>query len=72
MEKKEALRRIAVIIAQVKVTDGIEGKAGLKIKLSKLYDMVNIYAPCLNYYDLCVKEAEMIFAFKMKEIKNKL
>jgi len=70
MDKVKALQSICVTMDNVKALQKFEGKAKLLNKLSKLYDMVDLYYENPTYNDLCVEEANMIFNKTMEAISN--
>jgi len=61
MEKVDAIKRILLLIDQVKHVDRFKGKAELLNNLRALCVLVETHAPMLNYDELCVKEAERLF-----------
>jgi len=61
MEKVEALKRIFLLIDQVRHAGRFKGRAGLLNRLRILLDMVETHVPMINYNELCVKEAERLF-----------
>ncbi|MBA7610086.1 hypothetical protein ES703_17291 [subsurface metagenome] len=60
MTRNEALFEISRHIAMVKDSGPFEGRSKLLKTLNRLYDLVNLYKPFGNYFELCVKDAKIL------------
>lgn len=70
MKKIDSLTRIRTTIENVKAIKGFKGKEALLKKLENTFDLVTLYKDSSNYYDLCVKEAEMLYELLLEDIKD--
>jgi hypothetical protein len=70
MDKIECLTRIKNTVENVKAIKKFEGKAKLLKKLNNIYDLVTLYNDSSAYYELCVKEAEMLHDLLLEDIKD--
>lgn len=62
MDKKDALFQIMMEIERVEHLDSFDGKADLLKKLNRFYDLIDLYKPQPDYYELLVNEAKMLLS----------
>jgi hypothetical protein len=60
MDKKEALYQIVMEIERVENLDSFDGRAELLKSLNRFYDLIDLYKPQPDYYELLVKEAKFL------------
>jgi hypothetical protein len=70
MDKLECLTRIKNTIENVKAIKKFEGRAALIKKLNGIYDLVTLYKDSSAYYEVCVKEADIIYSLLLEDIKD--
>ena len=62
MEKDEALSQMRALINRVYEAEHFKGRVELFRRLSRLFDQINLYKPNSSYYELIVKEAEIVIS----------
>lgn len=60
MDKKKALYQIMIEIERVEDLDSFDGRAELLKKLNRFYDLIDLYKPQPDYYELLVNEAKFL------------
>lgn len=60
MKRKEAMYQIMMEIERVENLDAFEGRAELLRKLNRFYDLIDLYKPQPDYYELLVNEAKFL------------
>ena len=60
MDRKEALSQILDEINRVEHLDSFTGRASLLRHLNRHYDLIFLYKPTPDYYDLIVNEAKTL------------
>ncbi|MBA7610718.1 hypothetical protein ES703_17930 [subsurface metagenome] len=70
MDRKEALYQIMMQIERVENLDAFDGRAGLLKKLKRLYDLIDLYMPRPDYYELLVNEAKLLLSDLQKRLDD--
>jgi len=68
MDKKEALYQVNTEIMRVEELDSFAGRAKLLKRLHHMQDLIALYKPSPDYYELIVKEAKTL----LKQLQEKM